>query len=327
MRIIRETNIDFIRWRWYAIALSTIILTFGLVQMARVGLPLGIDFAGGTIVVVQFERAVGEEEVRRALEPVPGEKVVQQYGDRADHQILIRLPMMEGEEEGAALEEGMQAVMAALREADLGTFDVIATELVGPVIGAELQRKGIYATVAALIGIMLYIALRFRFSFAVGAGIATFHDVIVTLAFLELFGFELSLNVVAALLAITGYSVNDTIVIFDRVRENLRVMRRDRLDAVVNRSVNQTLARTIITSGTTLMAVTALFLFGGEVLRSFAFTMIVGVAAGTYSTVFIAASVAYGLSQRQQAARARAVAAPAAADARPRKQAARPRAS
>jgi preprotein translocase subunit SecF len=169
-----------------------------------------------------------------------------------------------------------------------------------------LQRKGLYATLASILGITAYIALRFRFSFAIGAIVATFHDIFVTLAFLTFFGYELSLNVVAALLTITGYSVNDTIVIFDRVRENLRSMRRDSLEHVVNVSVNQTLSRTIITAGTTFLAVLALFILGGDVIHGFAFTMLVGIVSGTYSTIFIAAAIANLLSNRSAKTRLRA---------------------
>jgi preprotein translocase subunit SecF len=176
---------------------------------------------------------------------------------------------------------------------------VINQELVGPVIGADLQRKGIYATLASIVGITLYIGLRFRFAFAIGAIAATLHDILITLAFLFVAGYDLSLNVVAALLTITGYSVNDTIVIFDRVRENLRTKRRDTLENVVNHSVNQTLSRTVITAGTTFLAVLSLYLFGGEVLEAFAFTMLVGIVSGTYSTVFIAAAIAILVSGRQ----------------------------
>jgi preprotein translocase subunit SecF len=202
-------------------------------------------------------------------------------------------------EEGASLEADARAVMDALAKANLGTPEVINRELVGPVIGADLQRKGIYATLASIVGITIYIGLRFRFAFAIGAIAATLHDVLVTLAFLFFFGYDLSLNVVAALLTITGYSVNDTIVVFDRVRENLRSKRRDSLEKVVNESVNQTLSRTIITAGTTSLAVLSLYLFGGEVLEAFAFTMLVGIISGTYSTVFIAAAIAIILGNKQ----------------------------
>ena len=159
-------------------------------------------------------------------------------------------------------------------------------------IGSDLQRRGIYAVAASLAAIALYIGIRFRAAFAVGAIAATFHDVLVTLACVSLAGYDLSLNVIAALLTIIGYSVNDTIVIFDRVRENAKRMPAEGLDAVVNLSVNQTLSRTVITAGTTFLSVVALYVFGGEALRGFAFTMLVGIVAGTYSTVFIASAIA-----------------------------------
>lgn len=304
MQIFKNPNFDFIKWKWHAFVLSMLVIVVGLAPVVIKGsLPLGIDFSGGTIVIVRFVQHVGEEAVRRALESVPAEKIVQQYGDAAENTLMIRLPQMVGDEEGTNLEEGANAVVAALEESNFGGFEVIGTEMVGPVIGAELQRKGIYATLASLLGIMVYIGFRFQFSFALGAVIAALHDILVTVAFLTFFGYELSLNVVAALLAITGYSVNDTIVVLDRVRENFRSMRRDLLEQVINRSVNQTLGRTVITSVTTALAVLSLLLYGGEVLHSFAFTMLVGIISGTYSTVFIAASVAILLSDRKQKAR------------------------
>ncbi len=301
MRIFANTHYDFIRWRWHALALSAVIIVAGVTQMVRHGLPLGIDFSGGTLVIYEFQKPVSEDQVRTAVAAIPGEKVVQQYGDPGENQLLIRLPMVEGVEEGFALEEGAKAVATAIQAANLGEHQEISREVVGPVIGADLQRKGIYATLASIVGIAIYIALRFRFSFAIGAIAATFHDILVTLAFLVFFQYELSLNVVAAILTITGYSVNDTIVIFDRVRENLHLMRREGLEKVVNESVNQTLGRTVITAGTTFLAVLSLFVFGGEVLKGFAFTMLVGIVSGTYSTVFIAAAVAIILSRRQAA--------------------------
>jgi preprotein translocase subunit SecF len=195
----------------------------------------------------------------------------------------------------------------------MGKLTVVGQELVGPVIGRELQQRGINAFIFAMAGILVYIGVRFRFSFAIGAILATAHDILVTVTFLVFFGYELSLNVIAAMLTITGYSVNDTIVIFDRVRENLRFMRRDKLETLVNTSINQTLGRTVITAGTTFLAVLALYLFGGEVLRGFAFTMLVGIVSGTYSTVFIAAPIALIISARRAARRAETVPAPAAA--------------
>ena len=301
MHIFENANFNFVRWRWHAIALSWAIVFAGVVvAYTRGGVPMGIDFTGGTAVVVKFEQAVPEDAVRRALDPVSTEKVVQQYGIPAEHSVLIRMPVA-GEEQGANLDLGARAVVDAITKANLGKFEVISTEIVGPVIGKDLQLKGIYATLASLVGILLYIWLRFQLNFGIGAIVATFHDIIVTMAFLVFFGYDLSLNVVAAILTITGYSVNDTIVIFDRIRENMRTMRKDSLDHVVNVSVNQTLSRTIITSGTTLLTVVSLYVFGGEVLKGFAFTMIVGIVTGTYSSMYIAASIAIIMGGRQQA--------------------------
>jgi preprotein translocase subunit SecF len=317
MNIFTNANYNFIRWRWHAIALSAVVIIAGIVTMATRGLPLGIDFSGGTNVVVQFERQVGEDQVRRALDTtIPGEKAIQRFGNPSDREVLIKLPQAQGAEQGTSLEQGARQIVEALQKAGLPKFEVISTEIVGPVIGADLQRKGIYATLASILGITAYIALRFRPSFALGAIAATLHDVLVTLAFLTFFGYDLSLNIVAAILTITGYSVNDTIVIFDRVRENMRTMRKDSLEHVVNLSVNQTLSRTIITAGTTFLAVLSLYLFGGEVLEGFAFTMLVGIVTGTYSTIFIAAAIAVLLSQRKRAHRT--TSAPAAAETGPR---------
>jgi preprotein translocase SecF subunit len=257
---------------------------------------LGIDFSGGTLVVAEFRRdGVTEEQVRAAVSGLPGEAVVQRYGVAADRQFQVRLPLASSGGDG--LDGMVQRVGQALQASGLPGFDWGKRELVSAVIGSDLQRRGIYAVVASLAAITLYIGVRFRFAFAVGAIAATCHDVLVTLACVSLAGYDLSLNVVAALLTIIGYSVNDTIVIFDRVRENARRIPAEGLDAIVNLSVNQTLSRTVITAGTTFLAVLALYLFGGEALRGFAFTMLVGIVAGTYSTVFIASAIAILLTR------------------------------
>jgi preprotein translocase subunit SecF len=309
MDFLKNPNFNFIQWRWHALVLSLVVVLAGVGVIVTRGLPLGIDFSGGTLIVVKFQQAVAEDAVRSALETIEGDKVIQPYGEASENEWLIRLPQVA---EATDIEAGGQSVLNALTSANLGQFEVLQRDSVGPVIGRDLQLKGIYATLASIIGITVYIALRFRFAFAIGAIVATLHDILVTFAFLAFFGYELSLNIVAAILTITGYSVNDTIVIFDRVRENLRAMRREPLETVVNKSVNQTLSRTIITAGTTFFAVLALFLFGGEVLEGFAFTMLVGIVSGTYSTVFIASAIAILLSGRQAKARtARAAAKPA----------------
>ena len=319
MQIFTNPNFDFIRWRWHAIALSLVVILAGIGVVVARGMPLGIDFSGGTLVIAKFTQPVTEDAVRNALAPLPGEKVVQQYGDASANEVLIRLPQVAGAEQGFNLEQGSRDIQSALDKAGLPKYEIIGREFVGPTIGADLQRKGIYATLLSIFGITAYIAVRFRFSFALGAIAATFHDVFVVFTFLAFFGYELSLTVVAAILTITGYSVNDTIVIFDRVRENSRLLRREPLEKVVNLSVNQTLGRTVITAGTTFLSVLALFLFGGEVLHGFAFAMLVGIISGTYSTVFIAAAIAIILSGRKAPAGRAAVPVEEAVAERPRK--------
>ena len=319
MQIFHNTNYDFIRWRWHALILSSAVIIGGLIlAMIRGGVPLGIDFSGGTMVVLQFEKPVHEDQVRTALDAVPGDKVVQQYGDESAHQILVRLPQVTDVEKGFSLEAGAKGAIDAIQKASLPPFKVVRTEVVGPIIGADLQQRGVYVTLWSIIGLTVYIAFRFRFIFALGAIIATFHDIFIVFTMLAFFNYELSLNIVAAVLTIIGYSVNDTIVIFDRVRENARLLRREPLDKVVNLSVNQTLGRTVITSGVTFLSVVALYLFGGEVLRGFAFAMIVGIISGTYSTVFIAATIAIILSGRKASAGRAAVPVEEAVE-RPRK--------
>ena len=303
MALFENANYNFIKWRWHAIALSAIIIVAGFAYGATKGVPLGIDFSGGTIVVVKFKQPVSDDQVRQALVgAIQGEHVIQAYGDPSLNEKQIRVPQLI-QEEGTNLDVNARAIIDALRKANLEP-EVLSQDLVGPVVGADLQRRGIYATILSILGITIYIGLRFRFAFAIGAIAATLHDVLVTLAFLFFFGYDLSLNVIAAILTITGYSVNDTIVIFDRVRENLRKNRKGSLETIVNESVNQTLSRTIITAGTTFLAVLALYLFGGEVLEGFAFTMLVGIISGTYSTIFIAAAIAIILSGKQAKGRA-----------------------
>ena len=294
MQIFHNPDFNFIKWRWHAIALSWAVILAGALVIAVKGLPLGLEFSGGTLLIVQFDHVPSDQQVRSALDrAVSGggqNTVVQRYGPPEQRQVMIRVAQV-GAESGSSLSQTADAVERALKEGNLGNFSVVGTEIVGPIVGRELTQKGSLATVFALAGILAYVAFRFQFSFAVGAVIATVHDLLVTLAFLAFFRYDLSLNVIAAILTITGYSVNDTIVIFDRVRERMRDMRRDTLDHIVNKAVNQTLGRSVLTAGTTLMSAVALYLFGGEVLRGFAFTMLVGVVTGTYSSVYIAGAI------------------------------------
>ena len=294
MHIFTNPNYNFLRWRWHAVILSWVIIIAGLVTVWTQGIPKGVEFAGGTVVIERFDGAVSVQQVREALDknyPGGGQNtVVQAIGDPSAHMVMIRVPQV-GSEAGTSLSAEAQKVEDALDKANLGKRTREGAEIVGATVGQELTRKGILATVLSLIGILFYLAFRFQFSFGVGAVVATIHDLLITLAFLAFFRYDMSLNVIAAILTMTGFSTNDTIVIFDRIRENLRSMRRDTMHHVINESINQTLTRTVITSGTALLTALALFFFGGEVLHGFAFTMVVGIITGTYSSVFIAAAI------------------------------------
>jgi preprotein translocase subunit SecF len=301
MRIFTNPHYDFVRWRWHAMAVSLVVIVAGLGVIMTRGLQKGVDFEGGTVVIARFDQQTPIQDVRAAVSsgmPGGGDAVVQEYGPADHHSVMIRVRRT-GEESGGDLSREADAVVNALTQGNVGPFKVEGTEIVGPVVGEQLRRRGILATTLALAGILIYIALRFQLSFTVGAIAATIHDLLVCLACLAFFRYDITLNVIAGLLTITGYSVNDTIVVFDRVRENLRGMRRDNLTNIVNVAVNQTLARTVITAGTTLLSVIALFLYGGEVLEGFAFTMLVGIISGTYSTVFIASSIAIMMQGRK----------------------------
>jgi preprotein translocase subunit SecF len=293
MHIFHNPNFNFVRWRWHAIALSWLIIIAGLVVIWTKGMPKGVEFSGGTIVILQFDQSPNTEQVRSALSkgiPDGGNAVVQQYGLPTARQVMVRVHTA-GAEAGGSLSATAEQVTSAIKQGNLGNFQVVGREIVGPTVGKELQTRGTLATIFALAGILVYIAVRFQLSFAVGAVVATVHDLLITLAVLAFFRYDLTLNIIAAILTITGYSMNDTIVIFDRIRENMRSMRRDNIAHIVNVSVNQMLDRTLITGGLTLLSVIALYLFGGEVLRGFAFTMIIGIITGTYSSVFIAAAI------------------------------------
>jgi preprotein translocase subunit SecF len=294
MHIFKHTNFDFLKWRIHAIVLSWAIIVAGAFVFFTRGIPLGVEFAGGTSVILGFDQPVSIQQVREAIDKgFPGggsEAVINTYGDAAQRQVMIRVPTV-GAESGTSLSSTADQVEKALTQANVGGFKRLGTEIVGPAVGEELRTKALLATVFSLIGLLLYLAFRFQFSFGVGAVVATIHDLLITLAFLAFFRYDMTLNVIAAILTITGFSTNDTIVIFDRIRENLRSMRRDSMMHVINASINQTLGRTVITSGTALLTALALFFFGGEVLHGFAFTMIVGIITGTYSSVFIAAAI------------------------------------
>jgi preprotein translocase subunit SecF len=284
LSVINELNIDFMGIRRPAVILSGVVLLLCILAMLIRGFNLGLDFTGGTVLEVGYNNPAELADVRAALEAkgFTG-ATVQHFGTRSD--VLIRLAPEAGEAASAQLSE---EVFQALSEAAGGAVELRRVEFVGPQVGEELREQGGLAVLFALIGILVYVALRFEWRFAVGAVVAIVHDVIFTVGMFALFQIQFDLTVLAAVLAVIGYSLNDTIVIFDRIRENFRRMRKGTVIGITNVSINQTLSRTVVTSGTTLLVLIALYIFGGEVLTGFSLALIIGVVVGTYSTIFVA---------------------------------------
>jgi preprotein translocase subunit SecF len=250
-------------------------------------LNFGLDFTGGTLIEVSYPTAPEISDVRSNLaEAGMNDAVVQTFGAASD--IVVRIPL--GAEDGESEAEISTVVLAALQQGVEGDVVMRRVEFVGPQVGDELKEQGILAVVYALIGIFLYVMLRFQWRFSVGAVTALVHDIIITMGVLAVLQVEFDLTVVAALLAVIGYSLNDTIVLFDRIRENFPRLRKASPLEVVNTSVNETLSRTLMTSMTTLLVLIALFIFGGEIIHAFAFTLIVGVLVGTYSSIYVAST-------------------------------------
>ena len=282
-----DISIDFVGKKRWAMFLSFFIIIIGLILfIVKGGLKLGIDFSGGTLIQLQFKEEVSIDKIRASFRQLGmGSSSIQQFG--SDRDILIN-----AERFSEALEDLNTTVKNQL-EKDFApeSFEVVRVEMVGPKVGRDLREKAILSIFYALIGIIIYISWRFEFRFAVAAIIALIHDILVTTAFFLLFDKEFSLPIIAAFLTIIGYSLNDTIVVFDRIRENLRKIRKKNFEHVINFSINQTLSRTILTSLTTLIVVLALFFLGGEVIHDFSFALMIGVFVGTYSSIFIASPV------------------------------------
>jgi len=286
MEILKSPNFDFLGKTRYFVAASLVIILAGMGYIAKYGLHYGVEFSGGTQLILKFQNPPQVDRIRDAVSKQAPGAVIQTYGDASKNQVLIRLAgALQGEVENAG-----RPVLDALKTSYAENPVVeSSSEVVGPIVGAELRRKAIQLTVLGLLFQFIYIWFRFKGAvWGAAATVAVFHDVLVTLAFLAFFRYEITLNVIAALLTLVGYSVNDTIVIFDRARENLRHRRKDTLRAILNDSLNQTLTRTLISNGTTFLAVLGLYLFGGEVLRGFGFAMVIGILVGTYSTIYIA---------------------------------------
>lgn len=398
MELLRDTNIDFMKYRKFWVIVSLALVVMGIFAVFFHGrLNVGVDFAGGTQVTLQFRDRPEVDRLRGVLSQVLEDPSIQRFGAEEENEVIVRTRLIEGKTEGsrdvivAALDKAYnagrtesrpdlnrvgsetvgtlllaadpdnrrtqgeeaarahytavaeavidkrsdvglfpawdalsgtqgvspQAISALQQRADLGAFSVTGTENVGPQIGEELRRQGFWAVILSLIGMLVYIWIRFELRFGIGAIMACVHDVLVVLGLFALFGFEFNLTTVAAFLTLIGYSVNDTVVIFDRIRENMRKTRRKPLIDTMNESINQTLSRTILTGGSTLLALAALLWLGGDVIRGFAFVMFVGILVGTYSSIYVASPFAllweqmFGAKTREKRVTADAEAQPA----------------
>jgi preprotein translocase subunit SecF len=372
MELFRQTNIDFLRWKWWAIGASWALILVGLLAIfVQKGLRFGIDFAGGTQIALRFAQRPDIDRLRKILDQGNfGDFGIQRYEEAEKNEVLFRVQQQKKEGRDITQEvlsmvrqglggpvdstkidlnvQGRDSLAGRLAAADpdhvaakgnvaeyyaqvaervirrrsevgifrspadvnttpdvstavkqwiqsnttAGPFVLLSAENVGPQVGADLRKKALWAVGTSMLGMLVYIALRFRsFPFGVGAIVATFHDTLITVGLLALFGREFNLVVVAAILTLVGYSVNDTVVVYDRIRENQRTPKKEPLETLINRSINQTLSRTILTSGATMLVVLALFVLGGEVLNTFALTLIIGIIIGTYSSIYVAAPI------------------------------------
>lgn len=288
MELIRpDINLDFVGKRKLAILLSLALLVIGLVSLVAKGGPsYGIDFAGGTLVQIKFSDATSAADVRSSLGKLDLHGLtIQQVGD-AGNEYLVRV------QESENLDKLAGTIQTTLEEKyGAGKLEIRRTEMVGPQVGKDLRNKGAQAIFYAIIGMLVYITFRFEFRFGAGAVIALFHDVLLCLGLMSVLNLEIDLTVIAGFLALVGYSVNDTVIVCDRIRENMAKLHNQPLAHVINRSINETLSRTIMTSGLTLLSVLALYVVGGSVIHNFAFVLLAGIVVGTYSSIFIASPV------------------------------------
>jgi preprotein translocase subunit SecF len=314
-QILHDVNIDWLGGRRWFVGISVLVMLAGLGSAifrqatGRQAFNLGVDFKGGTVVTVRFKQRPADDAIRAALVSKGlNDAVVQPVTDRTDT-VLIKVPLEgEGQDGRARVREalsvfGSEARASTELEADPNSaYKIVGTDAVGAIAGAQLRNKAIAVTLAALVGILVYIAVRFEWTYGAAAVIAVFHDVLVTLGFFSIFQLEVGLTVIAALLTLVGFSVNDTIVVFDRIRENRKLHRRDSLYKVTNDSINQTLSRTVIANGLVFLSVLAMVLFGGDVLRAFSLALFIGVIFGTYSSIAVASPIMVWWEQRLEAA-------------------------
>jgi preprotein translocase subunit SecF len=285
--------VDWLGKKWYFLAFSMIFSVAGIVAMgwnwAHIGspVPLGVDFRGGTQVQVQFAQSPDTNKIRSAtIAAGIKDASIQIYDEPKNNEVLISLPEQHDE---TSLDQGRQQIVDALQSHYDNKFTVRNVQVVGPTVGKQLEKQAGLATLYSMLGMLVYLWFRFQLIYGVAAVVACFHDTLITVGFFALTGQEISLTVIAAILTLVGYSMNDTIVVFDRIRENLRLSRRESLPDVVNRSINQTLSRTVLTSGLTFLTVLSLYIFGGRVLHGFSFALVVGILIGTYSSIAVAA--------------------------------------
>ena len=293
MELFRGVNVDWLGKKWYFLAFSMLFSVAGIISMgmhwASIGspVPLGVDFRGGTQVQVQFQQAPDTNRIRQAMDASGiRDARIQSYDVATSNEVLISLPEQTNE---SALDAGRQQIVDALHAHYANPFTVRNVQVVGPTVGKQLEKQALLATLYSMAGMLVYLWFRFQLIYGVAAVVACFHDTLITVGAFALTNQEISLTVIAAILTLVGYSMNDTIVVFDRIRENLRLSRRESLPDVVNRSINQTLSRTVLTSGLTFLTVLSLYIFGGQVLRGFSFALVVGILIGTYSSIAVAA--------------------------------------
>tara|TARA_R110002111_G_scaffold136628_2_gene202428 strand:+ start:1541 stop:2491 length:951 start_codon:yes stop_codon:yes gene_type:complete len=281
----KKTDFNFMSKRKIAAVFSILLLLASIFSLMTQGLNFGIDFTGGTMIEIAYQEEAKLEDIRTTLgQNGYGDAIVQNFG--SIHDVLIRLPVLENEN----MAEVSNKIVATLQSGHETKIDVRRVEFVGPQVGEELTEQGGLAMLYALIGILIYVSLRFEYRFAIGSVVALVHDVLLTLGIFSILQLEFDLTVLAAILAIIGYSLNDTIVVFDRIRETFLKMRKGSSEEIVNSALNDTLSRTIMTSFTTLLVVASLFIFGGEVIHAFSIALLLGIVIGTYSSIYIASN-------------------------------------
>lgn len=292
IEILGKTNIDFIGFRKYAFMLSGIFIALGifaLIQLATGQANLGIDFSGGTAVQLKFEKPLQMDKARHALE-VYGFKDSELQHFTEGNKLLIQVKKSTTIPLGKVADKIVEVFTKEFKD---NKFVVESSTEIGPKVGKNLQHDALIAVIISAIGMIIYLAWRFEFSFGVAAAIATFHDVLTVLGIFNILGKEVNLLLVTALLTLAGYSLTDTVVIYDRIRENLRLRPRDHLGDVMNRSINEVLSRTVVTALTTFLACLSLFFLGGEVIHDFSFALLIGICVGTYSSIFVASPIVY----------------------------------